>query len=196
MHNQRIIDVENPLSITTLNDFIFCPASIYFHSIDGAADTLTYQDEYQINGSASHEKTDSGEYSDKKSVLQAIYVYCEKYGLYGKIDTFDIETGFLTERKKNIQHIYDGYIFQLYAQYFALCEMGYEVKRIRLYSYDENKMHTIPLPEDDPEMLKKFEQTIKDISTFTFDGFTQSNSLKCQKCIYEPMCSFSKVEEE
>ena len=74
--------MENPLNITALNDFIFCPASIYFHIIDGAADTLTYQEEYQINGSAVHEKTDRAEYSDKKSIMQAISVYSKKYGLY------------------------------------------------------------------------------------------------------------------
>ncbi len=187
--------MENPLYITSLNDFIFCPVSIYFHNIDGAADILTFQDEYQLNGSAAHEKTDNGDYSDKKSVLQAIPIYCQKYDLLGKIDVFDTETGILTERKKKIDFIYDGYVFQLYAQYFSLSEMGYKVNEIRLYSYDDNKTYKIPLPSQNEEMFFKFEKVINDIKTFSFEEFVQSNILKCKKCIYEPLCSFSKKED-
>ena len=117
--------MESPIAITNLNDFIFCPVSIYFHAIDSDAEKLTYQDHYQINGTAAHEKSDSGAYSDRKDILQAVSVYCEKYDLYGKIDTFDIKTDKLTERKKKISTIYDGYVFQVYAQYFALTPLAY-----------------------------------------------------------------------
>lgn len=182
---------ENALPISNLNDFIFCPVSIYFHSLDIETDRISFQDEYQINGTAAHEKSDSGNYSDKKCVLQAISIYCEKYNLYGKIDVFDVEKCILTERKKKITTVYDGYIFQLYAQYFALIEMGYEVKTIRLYSMDTNKIFPIDLPSENRQMLNKFETLISDIQNFSFDGFCQNNPLKCQKCIYEPLCSFS-----
>ena len=183
--------MENPLNITALNDFIFCPVSIYFHNIDGAADLLTVQDEYQLNGSAVHEKTDTAQYSDKKNVLQSIYVYSHSLGLYGKIDVFDVNSGILTERKKHINTIYDGYVFQLYAQYFALTEMGYHVKGIRLYSYDDNKSYDIPLPHDNEPFYLKFKKVIQEIESFSFENFTQNNPLKCEKCIYEPMCSYS-----
>lgn len=187
---------EELLLISNLNDFIFCPASIYFHSLDYETDRLAFQDECQINGSAVHEGSDTGAYSMKKTVLQAISVYCEKYGLFGKIDVFDTEKGVLTERKKKITTIYDGYVFQLYAQYFSLCEMGYDVKFIRLYSMEDNKTYDVLLPENDIEMLKKFETLISDIQTFSLSGFEQRNALKCKKCIYEPLCSFSCNKEE
>lgn len=77
---------EQPLAISQLNDFIFCPA-------------------------------DSATYSTQKGMLQGISVYCEKYNLVGKIDVFDKKTGILTERKKKIKTVYDGYIYQIYAQY-------------------------------------------------------------------------------
>ena len=184
---------EEIIPISNLNDFIFCPVSIYFHSLDAETDKLSLQDEYQINGTAAHEKTDNGKYSDKKCVLQAVPVYSEKYGLYGKIDIFDTEKGILTERKKKIKTVYDGYIFQLFAQYFGLCEMGYRVKTIRLYSMDDNKIHSVKKPEEDPVMLKKFENLIKEINSFSFHNFKQSNGLKCEKCIYEALCSFSNM---
>lgn len=48
-------------------------------------------------------------------MLQGVSVYCEKYNLVGKIDVFDEKTGILTERKKKIKTVYDGYIYQIYA---------------------------------------------------------------------------------
>lgn len=112
--------MENPISISNLNDFIFCPVSIYFHGLDNDTEKLTYQSSYQLNGTASHEKSDNGVYSTKKNILQSISVYSDKYNIGGKIDVFDIDTGILTERKKKIKQIFDGYIFQLYAAIFRL----------------------------------------------------------------------------
>lgn len=182
---------ENPLPISNLNDFIFCPVSIYFHSLDSETERLSYQQEYQINGTAAHEAVDLGRYSKRRTVLQAFPVYCDRYGLYGKIDLLDTDKGILTERKKKISNIYDGYVFQLYAQYFALREAGYTVNEMRLYSMDDNRTYKTALPEEDEEMFGKFEALINEIQTFKFDEFLQNNPLKCQKCIYEPLCSFS-----
>ena len=69
-------------------------------------------------------------------------------------------------KKKKIINVYDGYIFQLYAQYFCLLEMGYEVYKIKLYSYDDNKSYKIALPSENYEMLNKFERTLEAINTF------------------------------
>lgn len=181
---------ENPISISSLNDFIFCPVSIYFHSLETENNILA-QATAQINGTHSHEKSDTAAYSSKKSMLQGISVYCQKYNLCGKIDVFDADTGILTERKKNIKTIYDGYIFQLYAQYFSLIEMGYAVCELRLYSMDTNKVYKIELPENNPELFNKFTKLINDINAFSFDDFKQSNAEKCNNCIYEPLCCFS-----
>lgn len=186
--------MENPVSISNLNDFIFCPASIYFHALDIETESLMYQDDCQINGSAAHEKSDSGRYSDRKNVLQAISVYCEKYNLLGKIDTFDSDTGILTERKKKITTIYDGYVFQIYAQYFALVEMGFTVNTLRLYSMSDNKAHNVLLPQNNQEMFEKFEALLNDMSVFRLNGFKQQNRQKCERCIYETLCSFSALK--
>lgn len=181
---------ENPISVSSLNDFIFCPVSIYFHSLE-TEENILLQNTAQINGSYSHRNSDNAVYSTKKSILQGISVYCEKYNLCGKIDVFDMEQGVLTERKKKIKTVYDGYVFQLYAQYFSLTEMGYTVKKIRLYSMDDNRIYDIDLPENNPDMLNKFKKLLVDVSTFSFDTFKQTNAKKCDNCIYEPLCSFS-----
>lgn len=181
---------ENPIIISNLNDFIFCPASIYFHTLETEENILS-QEVAQINGSYSHKNSDTAAYSTKKNVLQGISVYCRRYNLCGKIDVFDMDKGVLTERKKNIKNVYDGYVFQIYAQYFSLLEMGYEVKNLRLYSMDTNKVYNIDLPENNSEMLAKFTKLISDMNTFSFDNFRQTNEEKCKNCIYEPLCSFS-----
>ena len=179
---------EHPVSITSLNDYIFCPASIYFHALDEGTEKLTYQSTYQINGSVAHQKPDEAGYSTRKDVWQGREVYCEKYDLIGKIDVYFRFDKKLVERKKLIKQVYDGYVFQLYAQYFALQELGENVETLILHSLDDNRSYQIKLPGQDEETLQKFETTIQSLKSFSFESFVQENSEKCKHCIYNPMC--------
>lgn len=183
--------MENPINITALNDFIFCPLSIYYHILYDDIDTGLYQNHFQIDGTNAHKAVDSNKYSTSAHIVQGMSVYCEKYNLIGKIDVYDSKLKILTERKKKIKTIFDGYIFQLYAQYFSLIEMGYDVKELQLYSMDDNKKYKIDLPHKDVLMFNKFEKVIFDINNFEFNEFVQTNSKKCQNCIYEPYCDRS-----
>ena len=40
--------MEDLIIISNLNDFIFCPVSIYFHKLYGSQDNLLYQSSAQI----------------------------------------------------------------------------------------------------------------------------------------------------
>ena len=191
----RSIMSENAIAISNLNDFVFCPASIFFHNLDVETAKIIFQDSAQLNGSIAHRSVDLGTYSTRSSVLQGITVYSEEYNLIGKIDVFDIQSGVLTERKKRIRTIYDGYIYQLYAQCLSLREMGYTIKQIRLYSMDDNRVYNIPLPEQDLQKLVSFQKLIEDMVAFQLDTFQQDNPDKCRHCIYEPLCSFSTLKE-
>lgn len=186
--------MENPIAISKLNDFIFCPVSIYFHELDIDTEKLTYQTDYQLNGTSAHNTIDNKTYSSKKSVLQGISVYCEKYNLYGKIDLFDIEKGVLTERKNKITTIYDGYIYQLYGEYFSLVEMGYNINEIRFYSVVDNKIFNIDLPQNNRKYFDGFVNVISRINSFNFENYKPSSKSKCEKCIYEELCSFSLLK--
>lgn len=182
----------NYIPITYLNDFIFCPRSIYFHQLCEDQDVSLYHRQAQTNGKLKHKTIENNSYSSKKNILQGISVYCEKYNLAGRIDLFDIQKHLLIERKTKIKEIYDGYVFQVYAQFFALEEMGYIVRQIRLYSYEDNKCYTIPLPTENFAMLKKFEATIEKLKNFDMNDKTWTvNTKKCVNCIYEPMCDVS-----
>lgn len=60
--------MDDVIIISNLNDFIFCPASIYFHKLYGSEDNLMYQSSYQINGSKAHEAVDNARLSINQHV--------------------------------------------------------------------------------------------------------------------------------
>jgi len=175
------------IRISTLNDFIFCPKSIYFHDLYQKYEKITYQDTPQTEGTLAHSPIDSKKYSTAKDILQAKAIYSEEYGLIGKIDLFNINKGLLIERKKKIKKIYQGYVYQLYAQYFCMIEMGYDVKKIQLYSLDDNKSYDIELPNE--EQTQQFINFLEKYRAF--DPQTMrivQNPQKCLQCIYRELC--------
>jgi CRISPR-associated protein Cas4 len=158
----------------------------------GNFDEVLYQDKPQKTGKNAHKAMDEGNYSDKKDILMNYEVYTNEYGLFGKIDTFDIQKKILTERKNNIKTIYDGYVFQLYAHYFGLTEMGYEIREMYLYDYSRNKKYRILLPDEDEAMFNKFKHTIEEIKHFSLLRNTfNANINKCKTCIYNQLCDKS-----
>jgi len=179
--------------ISHLNDFIFCPNSIYCHQLFGNLNKSLYHSPFQTEGLAVHASIENKTYSSKSKILQGIDVYCEQFNLCGKIDLFDVDKKTLIERKKKIKTIYDGYVFQLYAQYFALIEMDYDVQKIQLYSFDTNQTYPIKLPNQDHNMKDKFLKLINDIKNFNPDNFKQDNKQKCEQCIYASLCAISLV---
>jgi CRISPR-associated protein Cas4 len=183
--------METYLCITQLNDFVFCPRSIYFHNVYSENfGTDIYHKTWQKEGQAAHKAVDEGKYSTRKNILQGMTVYSEKYNILGKIDIFNIDSGLLTERKNSVTAIYDGFRYQVYAQYFALSEMGYSVRRISIYSKKSNKSFPIELPGDNE--IREFENLLEKIRTFSLeDKFTQ-NPRKCVNCIYNNLCDIWK----
>ena len=179
--------MEDYIQISKLNDFIFCPKSIYFHGIFESFSEKTYHDTPQTVGKIKHEIIEDGKYSSLKRYLQSTEVYSEKYGVCGKIDLFDLEKGFLIERKYRIKSIYDGYKYQLYAQAFCLKEMGHIVKALLIHSLADNKRYEIALPDESE--IRKFEKLIYNMRTFSIEKTEFiPNEKKCAMCIYKSLC--------
>ncbi len=179
--------MESYLPISFLNDFIFCPKSIYYHNLYGKYNKAVYQDKPQVVGTLNHERIDSKTYSTQKKYLQGLEVFSEKYQLCGKIDVYDAESKSLIERKTKIKTIYDGYRYQLYAQYFCMVEMGYTVEHLYLHSLEDNKRYSVAIP--DVSETKIFEALLQAITAFDVfaPGFSQ-NPQKCERCIYNNLC--------
>lgn len=183
------MDSSDYILLSELNDFIFCPRSIYWHHIYGKYEKSLYQTTFQTRGSHIHDRVDKAKYSSRKDILQGIPVVSHKYGIIGKIDSYNAKTGILTERKKKISKIFKWYEWQLYGQYFCLTEMWYVVTGLQIYSYDDNKNYKIPLPNSEEE--KNFQKILESFKNFSLEKNFQKNPEKCKNCIYKNLCDIS-----
>ena len=150
--------------------------------------TKVYHSSAQTKGLNAHKSIDNHYYSDEKQILQGIEVFSEKYNLCGKIDIYNQKSKQLIERKKKISRLYDGFIFQMYAQYFCLTEMGYQVNSLKLYSMDDNKSYPLDLPQNSPEKWLEFEALIDEINQYQLTQRFSANVNKCACCIYSNLC--------
>jgi CRISPR-associated exonuclease Cas4 len=142
-----------------------------------------YHEEPQVAGNIAHENIDRQKYSSSKRYIQSMPLYSEKYKLIGKLDIYDTKTKSIIERKNKIKVIYDGYKYQLYAQYFCLIERGYDVKHLYLHSLTDNKRYLVPLPKG--QELKNFESTLNKIWRYTVNPQKhQIPKAKLENCIY------------
>lgn len=178
--------MEENIKISNINDFIFCPRSIYFHNIYSSYEEKEYYSNYQISGKLSHEKIDKKEYSSKKSILEGLDIYSEEFGVIGKIDLLDTESGILIERKNKIKKIYEGYYLQIYAQYFCLLEMGYKVKKIVFHSLSDNKRYNVDLPTS--KNKERLKEIIESMKKYSLEDKFEQNINKCKMCIYKELC--------
>ena len=89
----------------------------------------------------------------------------------------------LNRKKKKGKNIYDGYKYQLYAQYFGMIERGFEVDALIIHSLVDNKRYPIQLP--DAKEIKTFELVLKSIREYDLSKIEEEISQeKLDNCIY------------
>ena len=180
------------IAISTLNDFIFCPYSIYLHQVYVDTDEDMYHAKPQTRGRNAHEKVDMKHTSTKKSVLESLPVLSHELGVYGKIDVYNKETKTLIERKYLLKNIYQGQYYQLWAQYYCMLEMGYEVDGLAFYEISSRKTIKVPLPGDvEKEELARFVDSYRNYNP---KEPLVINENKCTHCIYCNLCD--KTDKE
>jgi CRISPR-associated protein Cas4 len=173
------------IPISKINDFLYCPLSLYLHLSYEDFDQRNYHEAAQVAGKLAHENIENQGYSSAKRYLQGIDVYCEKYGICGKIDIYDQKENALIERKNKIKNIYLGYKYQLFAEYFCMDEMGYKVKKLFLRSLSDNKRNEISLPGK--KEIVEFEETLAQIRNFGPNDIAKHSCPHCQNNIYSPL---------
>lgn len=174
------------IPITTLNDFTFCPRSIYFHGVYSHFSEMHYKARPQKRGTFKHQASDDGTYSSRRKYLQGMEVSSSQYGLVGKIDIYDREEKVLIERKAKITTIYPGYILQLCGQIVCLEEMGFPVEKTLLHSLEDNKRYPYEIGEKDWEY---FFEVLENIREFSIESSQPiENTKKCSMCIYKSLC--------
>lgn len=178
--------MDDYISISVLNDFIFCPYSIYLHGVYMEADESIYHASPQVRGKAAHKAIDAKTYSTRKEDVMSMSVCSERLRLVGKIDLYRRDKKMLVERKFRLKQIYQGQLYQLWAQYVCLQEMGYDVEKMAFYETSTNKMIPVELPkEQDNRNLETF---IIRFREFRPENPIVINSNKCIHCIYCNIC--------
>lgn len=181
------------IEIAQLNDFVFCPYSIYLHNIFSNSDESIYKATPQLKGTHSHRNIDNKLTHHNNDLIYSLSVCSNKYQLYGKIDTYRISTCTLVKRKYRLSQIYQGQIYQLWAQYLCMIEMGYEVQRIGFYEISTNKCKFIPLPSEAD--LKHFSEFLIRFKSYNpIDTPIIVNPNKCTHCIYCNLCDKTIAE--
>ena len=147
----------------------------------------------QIRGTAAHKSIDTKTYSNRCDDLLALPVYSEEYGLMGKIDIYKKREKTLIERKYSLGQIFQGQIYQLWAQMLCMIEMGYEVNSLFFYDTSRNKTIPVKMPSNtDLDNFKLFLDKFR-----SFDPLYSSFSIninKCRHCVYCNLCD--KTEED
>ena len=174
--------MEPYIKISNINDFCYCPVSIYLHSLYENFNSKTYHQTPQIAGRINHESIENGTYTTSRDFIMGLEVSSEKYNLVGKIDLYDQRRETLIERKTKIKKIYDGYCYQLYAQYYCMKEMGFEIKELYLHSLEDNKRYKLPIPTIKEKL--EFESVLKKMREFNMEKIKNHSCERCSKSIY------------
>jgi CRISPR-associated protein Cas4 len=140
----------------------------------------------QTRGRIAHESVDNKSASSRREDILSMSVCSNELGVMGKIDLYRGATQCLIERKYQLKQIFRGQIYQLWAQYFCMIEMGYPVSSLAFYEMSTHKTIPVELPgEAGRNELMGFIQRFK---TFDPNSEITVNSNKCSHCIYCNLC--------
>jgi CRISPR-associated protein Cas4 len=146
----------------------------------------------QTRGKVAHETIDNKRYSDRKSEISGLSVFCNEFGIAGRIDIYKYDEKLLIERKYQLNAIYQGQIYQLWGEYFCMIEMGYEVEKLAFYAITANKTFPVALPNDADK--KEFGDFILKFKQFNPEQSIDINTNKCTHCIYCALCDKVDIE--
>ena len=94
--------MEDPISIAWLNDYIFCPYSIYLHNVYMESDEDVYKATPQLKGTLAHRRVDAKTTSTHQEDFMGLTVYSDALGVTGKIDIYKKDQAMLVEWKNNL----------------------------------------------------------------------------------------------
>lgn len=178
--------------LSELNDFIFCPYSIYLHNVYMDSDEDLYHAVPQQRGRNAHAAVDTHAYSTRKGDITSMSVRSEEFGIMGKIDIYRGAEATLIERKYELRNIYRGQLYQLWGEALCMMEMGYEVRQIGFHEIVSNRFTPIALPSQaDKEELRDLVRRFRDYSP---NDPLQVSPNKCAHCIYCNICDKTSAD--
>lgn len=156
------------------------------------ADEGLYHATPQTKGTIAHTATDGKTSSTSSNDILSLPVSSDELGVMGKIDVYKQKEKMLIERKYKLKQIYRGQLYQLWAQYYCMLELGYKIEKLAFYEISTNRMIPIEIPtEEEKNELKEFIQRFRNYNPA--DYFVP-NPNKCLHCIYCNLCDKTEVE--
>lgn len=146
----------------------------------------------QTQGKAAHAAIDEKSYSSRKDEITSLSVYSNELGVIGKIDLYKGKEKLLIERKYQLNTIYQGQIYQLWAQYFCMIEMGYEIDKLAFFATSTNTTFPVQIPTD--ENKRELHNFILRFKQYNPAEAINVNINKCTHCIYCNLCD--KIDTE
>ena len=186
------LQMKELIPISKLNDFDFCPYSIYLQNVYMDTDEDLYRAQPQTRGNNAHEKVDKKTTSTARNVIESLPIISHELGVFGKIDVYDSAKKRLIERKYSLKNLFRGKYYQLWAQYFCLIDMGYKVDIIDFYEISTHKTINDPLPGD--KQKNELTRFIENYLNFDPKIPINVNHNKCTHCIYCNLCD--KTDED
>ena len=140
----------------------------------------------QVRGRLAHAATDNNTYSSRSSDITSLSVCSDELGIMGKIDLYRKDKKILIERKYLLKQIYRGQMYQLWAEYFCMVEMGYEIEKLAFYETSTNRMISVDIPgyREKSELLN----FICRFRNYSPELPITLNHNKCIHCVYCNMC--------
>ncbi len=146
----------------------------------------------QTTGKIAHKTTDNKTSSSLKNEIQSLPISSNELGIMGKIDIYRQKEKLLIERKYQLKKIYRGQLYQIWAQYFCMIEMGYKVEKLAFYEIATNKMIPLNLPSEIEK--KELISFIDKFKHYDPNSSFQTNENKCRHCIYCNLCDKISIE--
>lgn len=178
----------DPVSISALNQYVFCPRRCALMHIDG----IWRDNEHTIIGSLLHDHADEPGYETGAGVkfLRALPLFSQRYGLSGKSDIVELhgDKPIPVEYKKGKRRKFENDNVQLCAQALCLEEMfSADVPHGYIYHAASKRRREVTF---DPRLREETEKTIVAVRELISSGRIPAAVLapRCDGCSLRAIC--------
>jgi len=180
--------MEDPVLLSLLNDFIFCPRRAALKGIEG----LWGENAHTVVGDLLHDHADDPGYETDEgvTVLRALRLYSDRYGLSGRADIVELRAGrpVPVEYKKGKKRDFENDDVQLCAQALCLEEMfATEVPHGWIYHASSKRRRPVDFT---PELRAETLRSIEAVRNLLQSGRVPPAVLmpRCDGCSLRPVC--------
>lgn len=193
---EKIEDISTfgePVLISWLNEYLFCPRRLALKAVEGVWD----ENAYTVQGSLLHDRTDTPGVEERPGVriARAVPLFSHRLGLTGKADVVEfhrqpdgLETPYPIEYKRGRRRQWDNDDVQVCAQGICLEEMFQTVVPAgAIFHAGSKRRREVPF---DATLRTLTEQTIQDVRRLLAERRVPPAVLmpKCDGCSLRQVC--------